>query len=267
MSTAPLIPTSANATGSSHTLTEADQGHGVKVRVSFTDDAGHEENLTSAATAPVEPKSNSPATGEPTITGTAEVGNTIGVNLSAVSDSNGMTGATYSYQWFRGNSPISDATDSTYTVIRADGGHNVKVRVSFTDDDGSDETVTSSPVSIPRPPLTAELVRTTGTPSNHNGSDTFTVQLNFSENFGVSYTTVRDHALDVTNGAVTSAARVNRTGYERDQRWTMTIRPSTSNAIQITVRITTDCNDEGAICTPDGRMLSSNETITVAGPP
>ena len=104
----------------------------------------------------VKPKPNSPATGEPAITGTAEVGNTLGVNLSAVSDSDGMTGATYSYQWFRGNSPISDATDSTYTVIRADGGHNVKVRVSFTDDDGSDETVTSSPVSIPRPPLTAE---------------------------------------------------------------------------------------------------------------
>ena len=257
----------ASATGSSYALVSADEGHTVKVRVSFTDDAGNSESLTSAATDTVAPKPNSPATGQPAITGTAEVGNTLGVNLSAVSDSDGMTGATYSHQWFRGNSPISGATDSTYTVIRADGGHNVKVRVSFTDDDGSDETVTSSPVSVPRPPLTAELVRTTGTPSNHNGSDTFTVQLNFSENFGVSYTTVRDHALDVTNGAVTSAARVNRTGYERNQRWTMTIRPSSSNAIQITVRITTGCNDEGAICTPDGRMLSSNETITVAGPP
>ena len=130
----------------------------------------------------------------------------------------------------------------------------------------TDETVTSSPVSISRPPLTAELVRTTGTPSNHNGSDTFTVQLNFSENFGVSYATVRDHALDVTNGAVTKAARVNRTGDERNQRWTMTIRPSSSNAIQITVRTTTDCNDEGAICTSDSRMLSSDETLTVGGP-
>ena len=66
---------------------------------------------------------------------------------------------------------------------------------------------------------------------------------------------------------LTSAARVNRTGDERDQRWTMTIRPSSSNAIHITVRTTTDCEDDGAICTSDGRMLSSQLTLTVEGPP
>ena len=43
----------AGATGSSYTLTEAEEGRRVKVRVTFTDDAGHAETLVSAATAAV----------------------------------------------------------------------------------------------------------------------------------------------------------------------------------------------------------------------
>ena len=209
---------------------------------------------------------NSPATGQPTITGTAAIGNTLGVSLMSVSDDNGLTGASHTYQWLRGSSAISGATSSTYTVVKADGGHNIKVTVSFTDDDGFDESVTSNTVYIERPPLTAELVRTNGTPANHDGSSTFTIQLNFSEDFGISYVTVRDRALDVTGGTVLNAARVNRTGNERNQRWTITIDPSGNADIEIALTPTTDCNDDDAICTPDGRMLSSQDSITVAGP-
>ncbi|MDE0652235.1 MAG: fibronectin type III domain-containing protein [bacterium] len=43
------------ATGSSYTLAKSDEGRRIKVRASFTDDAGHAEVLTSAATAAVEP--------------------------------------------------------------------------------------------------------------------------------------------------------------------------------------------------------------------
>ena len=43
----------AGATGSIHTLTASDEGRIIKVRVSFTDDAGSEETLTSAATVAV----------------------------------------------------------------------------------------------------------------------------------------------------------------------------------------------------------------------
>ena len=210
---------------------------------------------------------NTPATGQPAITGTADIGNTLGVDLSAVSDSNGLTGASYSYQWLRSNTAIKGATGSTYTVVRADGGHNLKVTVSFTDDNGFNESVTSNTVYIERPPLTAELVRTSGTPTNHDGSSTFSIQLDFSENFGISYVTVRDHALDVTGGTVLNAARVNRTGDERNQRWTITIDPSSNTDIEIALTPTTDCNDDDAICTSDGRMLSSDTTLTIAGPP
>ena len=42
------------ATGSTYTLVAADRGRSVKVRVTFTDDAGNEETLTSAPTGAVE---------------------------------------------------------------------------------------------------------------------------------------------------------------------------------------------------------------------
>ena len=50
----------SGATGSTYTLVDGDEGQAIKVRVSFTDDAGNEEELTSGATAavmaaPVEP--------------------------------------------------------------------------------------------------------------------------------------------------------------------------------------------------------------------
>ena len=53
-----------------YTLVTTDQGKTIKVKVSFTDDQGNEETLTSAATAEVAAKPNSrhrcpPSTGRP----------------------------------------------------------------------------------------------------------------------------------------------------------------------------------------------------------
>ena len=66
-----------DAIESSYTLVDADEGKTIKVEVAFTDDRGHEEELTSeptAAVAAVPPPPNTPATGLPPITGTAQVG-------------------------------------------------------------------------------------------------------------------------------------------------------------------------------------------------
>ena len=46
----------AGATGASYTLGDGDVGAAIKVRASFTDDAGHDEEPTSAPTATVEPR-------------------------------------------------------------------------------------------------------------------------------------------------------------------------------------------------------------------
>ena len=131
-------------TGSTYTLTDEDVGKTIKVRVSFTDDAGNEETLTSAATAAVAARPNTPATGLPTISGTAQVDETLTANISGMADEDGLDNAEFSYQWLANDADIQNATDSTYTLTDDDVGKTIKVRVSFTDDRSNDETLTSA---------------------------------------------------------------------------------------------------------------------------
>ena len=135
------------ATDSTYTLTDAEEGKALRVRVSFTDDAGNDESLTSAATAAVAAKPNSPATGAPTITGTAQVGETLRADTSAIEDADGLDDATFGYQWQVDDTDITGATDPTYTLAEAEEGRTVTVRVSFTDDADNGETLTSEPTS------------------------------------------------------------------------------------------------------------------------
>ena len=140
-----------SATGSSYTLTENERGKAVRVRVSFTDDAGNPEARTSLATAGVEPRSDVPASGAPVIMGTAQVGETLTADTSGISDEDGLSSAVYQYQWLADDADIAGATARAHTLVDADAGAIIRVRVSFTDDAGNDESLTSKatePVSI-----------------------------------------------------------------------------------------------------------------------
>ena len=139
-------------TGSTYTLTDEDVGKSIKVRVSFTDDADHEETLTSAATGVVAAKPNSPATGAPTIDGTAQVGETLTVLTNGITDEDGLDNVSYSYQWIANDgtndAEIGGQTGSTYTLTDEDMGKSIKVRVSFTDDADHEETLTSAATGV-----------------------------------------------------------------------------------------------------------------------
>ena len=91
---------------------------------------------------------NAAPTGLPVVTGTARVGETVTASTAGIRDANGLTGVSYEYQWIRDDSgtetDISGATSSTYELAAADAGKQVKVKVSFTDDDGNDEELTSA---------------------------------------------------------------------------------------------------------------------------
>ena len=136
----------SGATNSTYTLAADDEGKVIKVRVSFTDDAGNEETLTSAATDAVAAAStpNSPATGAPTISGTAQVGETLTANTSGVADADGLSNVQYEYQWLADDADISGATNATYTLAAEDEGKPIKVQVGFTDDEGNEESLTSA---------------------------------------------------------------------------------------------------------------------------
>ena len=90
-----------------------------------------------------------PAEGAVTISGTAQVGQTLTADPSGITDTDGLTTATYTYQWLRvdadgvSNETNIGANAATYTPVAADVGKQIKVQVSFTDDRGHVETVTS----------------------------------------------------------------------------------------------------------------------------
>ena len=137
-----------DATDSTYTLTDDDAGKTIKVRVSFTDDADHEETLTSAATEAVAAKPNTPPTGLPTVSGTTQVGETLTVDTSAIADEDGLDDVSYSYQWIwndgNNDTDIAGETASTYTLLDDDVGKTIKVRVTFTDEANNEETLTSA---------------------------------------------------------------------------------------------------------------------------
>ena len=163
-----------DATGSTYALVSANEGKTIKVRVSFTDDAANEETLTSTATEAVsfavqQQIANSPATGAPAVTGTAQVGETLTADTTGIADADGLTNVSYSYQWVRNDgssdTDIQDATGSTYTLVSADESKALKVRVSFTDDVGNDETMTSvstAAVAAKEPPAQEPPAQPTG---------------------------------------------------------------------------------------------------------
>ena len=158
-----------NATGGTYALVDADEGQAIKVKVSFTDDAGNEEILTSVATGLVAARPNTPATGTPTISGTVQVGETLTADTSGIADADGLNNVSYSYQWVRNDGSsdthITGATDSSYTLVDADKGKTIKVRVSFTDDVGNDETLTSvstAAVAAEEPPAQEPPAQPTG---------------------------------------------------------------------------------------------------------
>ena len=82
------------------------------MQVSFTDDAGNDETLTSAATDAVSaaPASNTPATGAPTVSGTAQVGETLTVGAPGIVDADASRLA--SFKALRLNMGTSDVAES-----------------------------------------------------------------------------------------------------------------------------------------------------------
>ena len=92
------------------------------------------------------------ATGAAAITGAAEVGEELTANTSGIADADGLNNVSYAYQWVRvasggGETDISGATSSVYTVTVSDVGDAFRLRVAFADDKGNPESLTSAPTA------------------------------------------------------------------------------------------------------------------------
>ena len=256
----------SEAGGSSHLLTASEQGKTIQVKVTFTDDADNQESLTSAETLAVAAKPNTAATGEPTISGTPQVEQTLTADTSAISDEDGLGNVSYQYQWLADDADIAGATGSTYILADADEGKTIKVRVTFNDDAGNAESLTSAATTAvaARPtPVVLLTASFANVPADHNGEN-FTFQLTFSENVEAGYARIRDHAFTISGATIDSASRTTQGS---NQGWNVEVNPTGNGSVTITLPETTDCNASGAICTDDERMLSNTTSVRVAGPP
>ena len=189
-------------TSTQHTVTGLDAGatYQVKVRTRYEGNQGSRwtEVVTGQTAAPPAVPTNSAATGQPTITGTVEVGETLTAGTSVISDDNGLSNAAFNYQWVRStagsHSDISGATRDTYVITSSDAGAAIKVRVDFTDDDGYSETSTSNattsvpvPAPVIVPPKEPEFARASHnvlvSNSGQTSQDTYTDAQNRAQSF------------------------------------------------------------------------------------
>ena len=191
---------------------------------------------------------NRAATGAPTISGLPAVGHRLSAGIAGIADEDGLP-SSFTYQWLQvdadgtsNEEAISGANAATYTVAATDVGKRVKVRVSFIDDLGGGETLTSDafPLSgtvymavVPEAPqnITASTANTRvvlgwEAPANDGGAPITKYQYRASADSGTSWspdwTDVADGSdagSDVSDErGVTVTGLTNGTGYTFEVR-------------------------------------------------
>ena len=67
-------------------------------------------------------------------------------NTSTIQDEDGL--GEFSYQWLRDGTPISGANSSTHALAQVDVGTQISVRVDYTDNESTAESLTSDQTSV-----------------------------------------------------------------------------------------------------------------------
>ena len=130
----------SGATGSTLLLGQAQVGRAISVTALYTDGYGTAESVSSAATAAVANVNDAP-TGSVTITGTPTQGQTL-TAANSLADADGL--GTISYQWNADGVAIGGATGSTLVLGQAQVGKAITVTASYTDGQGTAESVSSA---------------------------------------------------------------------------------------------------------------------------
>ena len=157
-------------------LAESESTKLVRAQAFYNDNGGVAESPVSSALT----IQNLQTPGTVTVSGALTPGETL---TATIADGDGLLMAEPSYQWFRDGVAINGANYAAYTLTNADGGHQMSVSVSYTDDHGTLE-------------------------SNISSGSTATVQLG-----AVKPTAVDDSGIAVeASGVGNSVAGVNPTG-------------------------------------------------------
>ena len=257
------------AISSTYTVTAADEGKAIQVRVTFTDDAGNPESVTSDAMAvAVGLRLGSATLDGATLTLTYNDTLDTFVTLPPAAFTVSVNGG------FRSVNAVSVAGASLTLTLASAAQAGDTVTVDYAKPNGPDfirdtqgrvaASFSGRAVSndTPPPALTAAIH---GAPESHDGQEDFTFELRFSEapKTGFSDETLRDDAFRVTGGEVVGARQLDPPG---KVSWEISVSPASSGDVNVVLPVTEDCDADGAICTDDGTMLSSPLEFTVSGP-
>ncbi|MDG0996930.1 MAG: cadherin-like domain-containing protein, partial [Gammaproteobacteria bacterium] len=161
-------------------LLEADKaGTTIRVIVSYTDDGGEVESLTSSETPEVSGAGNNLPVGLVTITGSAEEGSTLTADTGAISDVDGI--GVFNYQWRADGTDILGATGATFNITAAQVGVAIDVVVTYSDGAGNSERVISD--------ATADVANVNDVPT---GGVTITGSVVINQELGTDITTLAD---------------------------------------------------------------------------
>jgi hypothetical protein len=139
---------SIGTTTATYVVAAGDVGFRLRARVT-AQDAGGQASAVSDATAAVTAQTGPPNTQPPTITGSTVVGEKLTANPGTWTGS----GVTFAYLWSRCDATgaacadITTATQSTYTLVTADAGTTLRVKVTGTNASGSNS-VTSTQTAV-----------------------------------------------------------------------------------------------------------------------
>lgn len=109
------------------------------------------------------------ATGLPTLSGTAAVGQTLSCSAAGIFTGEGLT---ITYAWLRNGNPIGGQTGTSYALTSADAGTTVSCSVTATAIAGAPVTVSASETvpAAPAPPTTTTTSTPTSTPASTPGT-------------------------------------------------------------------------------------------------
>ena len=123
--------------------------------------------------------SNSAPTGLPEITGTPKVGEVLTASVDGIEDGDGLDGVTFAYQWLandgQNDTEIEDATGATHEVAPAEVGKTLKVRVTFTDEGGTEEVLVSAATEAVEALPIAVTIAAAATPVTEGADAVFTL--------------------------------------------------------------------------------------------
>ena len=173
-----------SATSSNYTLVAADSAQNITCRVTATNSVGSGNVISNTITAQTYTAPVNVAA--PVISGSNALGSTL---TSTTGTWNGNPSPTYAYQWKRGATDITSATNSTYTLVVGDSAQNITCVVTATNSLGSANATSnvitaqtySSPINTVAPVISGSttlgstLSSTTGTFTG-NPSPTYTYQ-------------------------------------------------------------------------------------------